>query len=915
MPSALGSAWRWTAASVLALYGCSTRSSAPADTQPLAANTSGASAATARAAVGQAFAMDAAGRFHGAHRRSQLTSTIDGTGARLASARGDWRLQLRVTRVGRDGAMQTLGPAVSTFLAGDRLELARGGGVVEWFADRDGAFEHGVDLARRPDGAGSLWIDLATTGLVAHRLGARAIELRDADGARVLRYVGLSVVDADGLAVPASFVERDGAASISVQDAGARYPLKVDPLVWGAEQAELAASDGATSDGFGASVALEGSTALIGAPGKYSAKGAVYVFVLGASGWTQQAELTASDSTSGDLFGESVSLSGGVALIGASHNLKLKGAAYVFTQSGTTWTQQAKLMASDAAMGDYFGSSVALDGTTALVGAPYRNHSNGGAYVFTQSGSTWAQQTMLTYSLRARAGARVALHGGSALLGAPDDNGTIGSACIFSGTSWATSNVLNPSDGAVNDHFGSAVAFSGSTVAIGAPDKNGQTGAVYVFQQSGSSWKQAPALTGTGGVANDLFGESVALDGTSLLVGAVGVASGKGASYVFSSSGTAWTQTAKLVASDGASNDAFGIALALSGSTAVIGANQRALSTGAAYAFAPGHPDGDPCTSTMGYCDSGFCVDGVCCSTSKCDACATCAGATPGACAPNAAGTAVASCGAYLCDGTRQTCPTSCASSASCAAGTTCDATSAQCVPTAMSDAGGDGGLDAYEAGAPTGDGGSHAPGGVTGAVSSCRSDADCKSPTASHCVDGVCCDGPCTNTCASCTLPGSPGVCSLVTAGTDPRGQCGRIGSCVSTCDGRGACVPAFAGTQCAPSKCTGPSAGEGPGLCSADLTTCETDVATPFDCSPYACSPSFGACLLQCATSGDCAPGFDCDLSRSPGACVPMSPARSGGCATSRRGASAPESAWAWSLLAASLAHRASRRRRRAR
>src|SRR5262249_11922680 len=145
--------------------------------------------------------------------------------------------------------------------------------------------------------------------------------------------------------------------------------------------AKLTASD-APGGEFGNSVALGRDTALVGAFGRNFGTGAAYVFGRSGTTWTQQAELTASDAASGDVFGHSVALSGSTALVGAIDKTSHTGAAYVFVRSGTSWTQQAELAASDAAPGDGFGISVALSGTTALVAGPGHNNSRGAAYVF-----------------------------------------------------------------------------------------------------------------------------------------------------------------------------------------------------------------------------------------------------------------------------------------------------------------------------------------------------------------------------------------------------------------------------------------------------------------------------------------------------------------------------------------------------
>src|SRR5205807_19220 len=149
-------------------------------------------------------------------------------------------------------------------------------------------------------------------------------------------------------------------------------------------------------DQFGLSVALSGGTALVGAPFKNAQAGAAYVFMRRGTGWHQQARLTASGAAGGDWFGLSVALSGSTALGGAPGKNIGSGAAYVFARRGTGWHQQARLTAGDAAEEDNVGLSVAVSADTAVVGAPGKNGSRGAAYVFVRSGTTWHQQTRLT---------------------------------------------------------------------------------------------------------------------------------------------------------------------------------------------------------------------------------------------------------------------------------------------------------------------------------------------------------------------------------------------------------------------------------------------------------------------------------------------------------------------------------------
>jgi hypothetical protein len=364
--------------------------------------------------------------------------------------------------------------------------------------------------------------------------------------------------------------------------------LPADPAGSAFQKAELTASDGASGDTFGISVAISGSTAVVGAPAKNTHTGTAYVFVHSGTAWTQQAELTAADGASGDSFGTSVAISGSTAVIGANgHNPA--GAAYVFTRTGTAWSQQAELTAADGASGDGFGLSVAISGSTAVVGASGHN-STGAAYVFARAGTVWSQQAELTASDGAPGdnfGISVAISGFRAVVGAPAKNSGTGAAYVFtrSGSAWTRQAELTASDAAPGDDFGISVAISGSTALVGANDHNSGTGAAYVFTRSGSAWSQQAELTASDGTSGDGFGLSVAISGSTVLVGASNRNS-TGAVYAFGRSGTTWSQQAEQTASDGASNDSFGLSVAISGSTAVVGAPFHNSGAGAGYVFA-----------------------------------------------------------------------------------------------------------------------------------------------------------------------------------------------------------------------------------------------------------------------------------------------------------------------------------------
>src|SRR6478609_8210850 len=310
-----------------------------------------------------------------------------------------------------------------------------------------------------------------------------------------------------------------------------------NPLVW-LEQ-KVTASDGTANSYFGSAAALNGSTALIGADGDNSFQGAAYLFTKSNGSWSQGQKLTASDGLAGDEFGYRVVLANDTLLVGAftatvGGNAS-QGAAYLFTESNGTWSESQKLTASDGGLFDNFGASVALDGSTLVVGANGAtvggNAAQGALYVFTESNGTWTQTQKLTAN-----------------------------------------------DGAAYDNFGLSVALKGSTILVGSPQAaiggHAGQGALYVFAESNGTWSQVQKLTASDGAANSSFGESVALNGSTALIGAnnatVNGHSFQGAAYIFTESNGTWSQVEELTASDGAANSNFGSAVALNGSTALI---------------------------------------------------------------------------------------------------------------------------------------------------------------------------------------------------------------------------------------------------------------------------------------------------------------------------------------------------------
>src|SRR3990172_3418908 len=279
----------------------------------------------------------------------------------------------------------------------------------------------------------------------------------------------------------------------------------------------------------------------------------LFLLLVPASAATQQAKLTAGDGAAGDYFGERVSVDGDTALVGAvwdDDNGTNSGSAYVYVRSGTTWSQQAKLTAGDGAAGDWFGSWVSVDGDTALVGAMFdddKGTDSGSAYVFVRSGTSWSQQAKLTASDGAAGdelGESASLDGNTALVGVyrDDDNGTdSGSAYVFvrSGTTWSQQAKLTAGDGAAGDQFGASVSVAGDAALLGArfDDDNGpDSGSAYVLVRSGTAWSQQAKLTAGDGAAGDQFGSDVSVACDTALLAAGGDddnGTDSGSAYVF----------------------------------------------------------------------------------------------------------------------------------------------------------------------------------------------------------------------------------------------------------------------------------------------------------------------------------------------------------------------------------------------
>lgn len=476
---------------------------------------------------------------------------------------------------------------------GDRLVVARSAVLEEWFINDHRGLEQGWTVKERAaDADGILRLRLRVRGGLQPVATAGSISFGDGR----LTYGGLKAWDASGRILPARFLTDAKTVVVEVDEAGAEYPVTIDPV---AQRAYLKASNPGEGDQFGDAVAISGDTVVVGAYLEKSKArgingnqaddsadraGAAYVFVRGSGGWRQEAYLKSSNLNADDLFGSSVAISGNVIVVGAmweassatgvngnqaDNSASSAGAAYVFERSAGVWKQTAYLKASNTEGDKEFGRNVAVSGNIVAVGVPLE-----GSYV---TGIDGVQAVDGTYS---------------------------GAVYLYERTDgvWSQEAYLKASNTAGWDQFGGDVAVSGDTVVVGASGEDsratgvngdetdnsaGSSGAVYVFRRSGGTWEQQAYLKASNTEKGDRFGGSVSISGDTIVVGAHmedsaargsagngrnNGARSSGAAYVFTRSGADWIEQAYLKASNPGEGDFFGGRVAISGDVVVVGA-------------------------------------------------------------------------------------------------------------------------------------------------------------------------------------------------------------------------------------------------------------------------------------------------------------------------------------------------------
>lgn len=370
---------------------------------------------------------------------------------------------------------------------------------------------------------------------------------------------------------------------------------------------KIIASDAEIHDYFGLSVSVWGNICIVGAPGDdfgANQTGSAYIFELNGSGWTQAQKLVAPDPSLGAFFGGSVSISDGVCIVGANigHN---NGSAYIFRLDGyDSWIQEQQIIfpVTDNVTAV---ASVCIDHNVCIIGCSEKGTGGdwpisgpGMAYVFRFDGSSWNQEQKLTASdaeMGDNFGSTVSINGDLCIIGASgnDDNGYhSGSAYIFrfDGSSWSQEQKLTASDANSYDQFGRKVCIRNNVCVVGAPydDDNGEdSGAAYIFRFDGSNWSQEQKLLPSDGTAESDFGQSVSINGDDCVIGAPRDNMWSGAAYLFHFNGYEWIQSQKLTAFDIAEWEEFGGSVFLGLDNIIVGAYRANNDKGAVYTFRP----------------------------------------------------------------------------------------------------------------------------------------------------------------------------------------------------------------------------------------------------------------------------------------------------------------------------------------
>ena len=385
----------------------------------------------------------------------------------------------------------------------------------------------------------SLVVALCVVALAPEPRWNQQAHLHAGDPAAEDLFGGSVAISGDTL-VAGAYQAQVGAYS----EAGSAYVFTRTGGTW-SQQTKLVADDGLSGDWFGTSVAVSGDMLAVGAhlddtvAGDWA--GSVYMFKRSGGVWSPDGHLYAGSAVEGEQFGHGLGMSGDTMVVGArfgdaSGGASDAGTAYVFRRGATNWTQQDQIFASDAGTNDKFGEDAAISGEMLVVGAPGwdspTENAAGAAYVFIRAGTSWLEMDQLLADDGAAGdqfGMVVDISGDLIVIGAQQDDTAAGevagSAYVFSrdGMTWNQEAHLFAHDADAYDIFGSDVAIAGDTILVGAAGNSippaGATGSVYVFTRVGTSWVQQDLFTADDAEGGDWFGKKVALDGDTAVVG------------------------------------------------------------------------------------------------------------------------------------------------------------------------------------------------------------------------------------------------------------------------------------------------------------------------------------------------------------------------------------------------------------
>lgn len=468
-----------------------------------------------------------------------------------------WALQLRGYGRGDDIARVA---AVEPTAVDNRVEYRRDG-LTEWYVNGPAGLEQGFTIDRRVSGADDqlLRFELALgDGFQAVLDGDRqGMTISDSQSTTSLRYGGLFAHDAAGRSLAAVMSIHESTITLSVDDRDATYPIVVDPFV---QEAVLVPSNSQADDGFGSILAMSGDTLVVGS----SPTNGAWVFIRSNDQWVEQAHLSPTKTAAG--FGRSVAISGDSIAVGANAR------AFVFVRANGSWSEQLELIAPTTS--PMFGAAVAIEGDTLVVGDPTHEilaARTGAAYVYQRAGISWNQQAILIGE-GGNFGADIAISGPTMVVGAPYFDAVfigdrMGAAYVFkrANNAWAQQARLVAGDGSLDDRFGEQVAIDFKTIVVGAPGHDvgwrEDQGALYVFTPVVTGWNQQAQLTLSDGLPGDSFGSSLAIKGDIIAAGSPTAHNNYGLARAFRRTGITWLEQPSLGVSN--AGDLFGASVAV----------------------------------------------------------------------------------------------------------------------------------------------------------------------------------------------------------------------------------------------------------------------------------------------------------------------------------------------------------------